>query len=119
MKQELLAGEQYFTPYGWCEFIAALSDANIIEGTIAGKLTVRMITHGAPTITSRSVRGGVYVWMLNTPVSFTFRRDGAEVAELPDIEGQTLTVEIERSASSTNPDGIGINQWVVVPPNPK
>jgi hypothetical protein len=115
IEQELIGGERYFTPYGWCEFIAATSDAGLIDATITRKLAVRIILHAAPTITQRIARNGVYSWTVETPVSFTFKSGGMRVSDLPDVNDIKLVVRISRSSSKTNPDGIGIFQWVVVP----
>lgn len=115
IEQELLDGEKYFTPYGWCEFIAATSDAGLIDATITRKLQVRMVPHAAPKITESVARNGVYSWAVETPVSFTFTKGDVRVSDLPDIDGEMLVLRISRSSSKTNPDGIGILQWVVVP----
>ena|ERR1700728_1431127 len=115
LKRQVLADERYFTPDGWCEFINALSGANIITATVQRKLSVDTILQGSPTITRSFRVNGTYTWLVEIPVSFKFKAlapsDGASL----DIPDQKLMLRIERSLAPADVDGIGISQWVTVP----
>jgi len=114
VQQRIIGGEKYFTPDGWCHFIDALSSANIIEATIQRKLVSKIVVRGNPKVTGSSVTDGVYTWTLETPVSFAFTVDDASRSPAENISNEKLIVKVSRSWSQTNPDGIGISQWVTV-----
>ncbi|HUY67719.1 MAG TPA: DotI/IcmL/TraM family protein [Alphaproteobacteria bacterium] len=98
-----------FTPTGWDSFTKALKEANVIEAVQARKLVVSLAVDAAPEITDSRVENGVYTWYLRFPVTIKFDGD-----QPPSPIGATLLLQIVRVSTLQNPDGISIQQWVVV-----
>jgi len=114
IQQQLTDAKKYFTPDGWCHFIDALASANIIDATIERRLEVSIIPQATPKVTGSSVKDGVYTWTVETPVAFKFKCDEVGMIAPADVNNENLVVRISRSSAQTNPDGIGISQWVTI-----
>lgn len=115
IQQQIQVDEQFFTPDGWCSFIDALADSNVVDATISRNFDTRMVLRSTPTIKKSNVnKDGVYTWYVEMPVSIAFRSDIAGATAPPDLTDETLFVVLERSVAQTNADGIGIGQWITV-----
>lgn len=102
-----------FTTTGWDSFNKALKDSSMIEAVTARKLVVTMDIKAAPEIISAGVRNGVYTWDVKMPVMI--KMDGPES---PQPTLANLLLRIVRVSTLQNPDGISIEQWVMVTRNP-
>jgi intracellular multiplication protein IcmL len=103
-----------FTPTGRDSFLKALKDSNFVDAVTSRKLVVTMDINGAPEILNESVRGGVYTWFVQIPVTIKFDGD-----QPPQPITTTLRLQIVRVSTLQNPDGISIEQWVQLNPNGK
>jgi intracellular multiplication protein IcmL len=100
-----------FTTTGWESFSKALKESNIIEAVSARKLVVTMDIDGAPEIIQAFVKNGVYTWNLQLPVTVRFDGD-----QPPSAIHRILKLQIVRVSTLQNPEGISIEQWIMVMP---
>jgi Type-IV b secretion system, inner-membrane complex component len=114
IQQRLLDDKRYFTPNGWCGFIQALADANVIDATVKQKLEVHIIANGQPRVTQRMDKDGIHIRTVETPVSFTFTSSQPDALAPREINDEILIIRVSPSSSKNNPDGVGISQWVTV-----
>jgi len=98
-----------FTATGYDAFNKALKDSGLLDAVSSRKLSVTMTVNAAPEITSEGVFNGVFTWDLRFPVTIKF--DGAEPPQPTNAE---LHLRIVRVSTLQVPDGIGIEQWIVV-----
>ncbi|MBP7252925.1 MAG: DotI/IcmL/TraM family protein [Alphaproteobacteria bacterium] len=97
-----------FTPQGWETFSKALKDARILELIEERKMVTEMTIEAAPEIIKRGEINGVYAWVLQMPVSLTFKGEQAPQA----IKGN-LRVQISRVSTLQHPKGVGIDQFLI------
>lgn len=97
-----------FTPQGWETFSKALKDARILELIEERKMITEMTIEAAPEIIKRGEVSGVYIWVLQMPVSLVFKGDQAPQA----IRG-SLRVQISRVSTLQHPKGVGIDQFLI------
>jgi intracellular multiplication protein IcmL len=108
-RERLTQASSNFTPRGWDSFSKALKDAQFIDAITTRKQVLSLDINSAPEIQSAGVRDGFYTWDLKFPV--TIRFDGAQASEpIPSI----LFMRVERVSTLQNPEGISIEQWVLV-----
>jgi len=113
-RQHLQQVSSDFTETGWTSFNKALKESNIIEALEARKLVLSMDINAAPEIKQTIVRNGVFTWYLEFPVTIKF--DGVTP---PANINTTLVLQVVRVSTLQNPDGLSIEQWVTVNPNPR
>ncbi|MDE2030586.1 MAG: DotI/IcmL/TraM family protein [Alphaproteobacteria bacterium] len=101
--------EPDFTQIGWNSFNKALKDAGFIAAVQARKLVVSMDINAAPEIQNATVRNGVYTWYVQFPVTIKFDGD-----QPPQPISTTLRLQIVRVSTLQNPDGVSIEQWVLL-----
>ena len=103
-----------FTTTGWESFSKALKESNIIEAVTARKLVVTLDIEAAPEIKQAFVKGGVYTWYLQFPITIQFQGD-----QPPAPIHTMLLMQIARVSTLQSPEGISVEQWVNVSSEPK
>jgi intracellular multiplication protein IcmL len=96
-----------FTPNGWETFSKALTNARILELIETRKMVTEMTILSAPEIIQKGEVNGVYVWILQMPVTLTFKGEQSP----QDLRGR-LRVRISRVSTLQHPKGIGIDQFI-------
>jgi len=97
-----------FTPQGWETFSKALKDARILELIEERRMVTEMTIGAAPEILKKGELNGVYTWVLQMPVTLTFKGEQAPQA----ITGN-LRVQISRVSTLQHPKGVGIDQFIL------
>ncbi len=97
-----------FTPQGWETFMKALKDARILELIEERKIVTEMSIDAAPEIIKRGEVNGVYIWVLQMPVSLVFKGEQAPQA----VKGN-LRVQVSRVSTLQHPKGVGIDQFLI------
>lgn len=107
-REAIQSASTYFVPSGWKKFLNALSGSKGLDAVKENKYVVSAVARGAPVITNRYVLGGRYVWKIQMPITVTYQNsDGAINQEW------LVSLTVVRASSLTNPEGIGISQFVV------
>ncbi|MGE3770339.1 MAG: DotI/IcmL/TraM family protein [Bdellovibrionales bacterium] len=101
---------KFFTQRGWQTFIEALNKARVLEAVDKRQLNVKGTPNAAPQIKRQGVVNGVYQWVLEMPYTIEYLGSG----EIPQPTSGTLTLVVQRVPNLENPQGIGIDQWIMV-----
>lgn len=116
VEQIILNDENLFTPNGWCHFIDGFLSADGIALTLQHELSVKLVLDGRPTITKSGVEKGLYVWYTETPVRFEYETTDKTAPPPPQSSRkETIITKVSRSASQSNPDGLGISEFITTP----
>jgi intracellular multiplication protein IcmL len=97
----------YFTQTGWNEFNASI---NPLINTIASRqLTVSGVVSGTPVISNEGpLPGFEYAWRVQIPFLITYQS-----TDKTSKRNNYVIVTVVRVPTSTNPQGIGIDRFVV------
>lgn len=107
-EQELLAARPYFTAPGWGDYQASVR--SLIASLIQKQLIVTGVVSGAPVISNEGpLPGKGYVWRVQVPFLVTYQS-----ANTTSRRNFYVVLTIIRVPTSTNPQGIGIDQFVMV-----
>ena len=110
-RMRLQNSSKYFTSRGWDTFVDALNKARIIETMDKRQLNIKGTPGAAPQIVRQGVVDGVYQWVLKMPYKIEYLGAG----EVPQATTGDLTFVVQRVPNLENPDGIGIDQWILIP----
>lgn len=106
--KEIGQARPYFTAGGWKDFLASLS--NVITTIVKNKLIVSGIVSGAPVIANQGpLPGRGYVWRVQIPFLVTYQS-----ANTTSKRRFYVVMTIVRVPTEINPQGIGIDQFVMV-----
>ncbi len=108
-RMRLQAASPKFTTRGWDTYISALNSARIIETMDKRQLNIKGTPGAAPQIVRQGVVNGVYQWVLKFPYAIEY----LGVGEKPQPTTGDLTLVVQRVPNLENPDGIGIDQWIL------
>jgi len=104
---QIKAARPYFTENGWQDYLASVQ--NLIENLIARKLVVNGIVAGAPVISNQGpLPGRGYVWRIQIPFLVTYQSSNA-LSKRKFV----VVISVVRVPTSVNPQGIGIDQFVM------
>jgi len=106
----LQSSSKFFTQRGWQTFIDALTKSRILEAVDKRQLNVKGTPGAAPQIKRQGVVNGVYQWVLEMPFTIEYLGSG----EIPQPTTGTLTLVVQRVPNLENPQGIGIDQWIMI-----
>jgi intracellular multiplication protein IcmL len=109
-KSELQASSAFFTPEGWDQFLAALTQSNNLDAVIAKKLIVSAVATRAPIILQKGILNGKYAWRVQMPILVTYQ-SASDFFQ----QNNVVTMLITRIPTLNSPRGIGISQFVVAP----
>lgn len=110
-RMRLQNSARFFTQRGWQTFVDALTKSRILETIDKRQLNLRGSPRGAAQIKRQGVVNGVYQWVLEMPydVEYLGARD-----QIPQPTVGRLTLVVQRIPTLENPEGIGIDQWILV-----
>ena len=107
-KTQIAAARPYFTEKGWNDYIRSLN--GVVITVIQNKLFVNGVVSGAPVISNQGpLPGRGYVWRIQIPFLVTY-----VTAETVSKRSLYVVLTIVRVPTNINPQGIGIDQFVMV-----
>ena len=107
-KQEIQVARPYFTEAGWADFNSSMRD--VINRVVKGQLFVSGVVAGAPVISNQGpLPGKGYVWRVQIPFLVTY-----QAAQALNKRNFIVVLTIVRVPTNINPQGIGIDQFVMV-----
>ena len=105
---QLAATRPYFTPAGWDNYLQSVAD--LINTIKANKLIVNSVVTGTPVISNQGPLPDIdYAWQVQIPFLVSY-----QPASAPPYQRSYLVVlTIVKVPTTTNPQGIGIDQFVM------
>lgn len=105
---QLAMARPYFTEAGWQDYLRSVN--TLIETIVRGQLFVNGVVNGTPVITNQGqLPGRGYTWRLQIPFLVTY-----QTANAPTQVSYVVVLTIVRVPTNINPQGIGIDQFVMV-----
>lgn len=106
-KQQIALVRPYFTPAGWADYQASIS--NVIQTITKNQLFVNGVVSGPPVISNQGdLSGKGYVWRVQIPFLVTYQS-----TETTTQGRYTVVITIMKVPTRVDPMGIGIDQFVM------
>lgn len=106
-KQVALA-RPYFTDAGWQDYLRSVS--GLVDTIVANQLFVNGVVSGTPVIANQGpLPGTTYAWRVQIPFYVTYQS-----ANTVSKRSYYVVLTIVRVPTSVNPQGIGIDQFLMV-----
>lgn len=110
-EDEISHARPYFTDAGWSDFRSAISGT--LSTIVQNQLFVTGVVSGAPIISNQGdIPGKGYVWRIQIPFLVTYQS-----ANTTSNRRFVVVVSVVRVPTSTNPQGIGIDQFIMASPS--
>ena len=111
-RKEFQSSSDFFTPWGWSEFLNALKSSNNLDAIKVKKLVVsaQLGNKKLYEIRKQGIIKGRYAWRVKVPLLVTYQS-----TEVFTQERTIVTLLIVRQSTLNSPSGIGIDQFVVSP----
>jgi intracellular multiplication protein IcmL len=111
-RREFQASSDFFSPWGWQQFLTALKESNNLDAVIAKKMlvTAQLGQNRKYEIQKQGLVSGHYAWRVKIPLIVTYQSSVAFTQE-----NTLITLLILRFSTLNSPAGIGIEQFVVAP----
>lgn len=109
-KQRLGGANRDFTSKGWREFRQMLDQGRVLDDIEKTKRVITAEPRGAPTVTDKGAKDGVYRWTLILPMNFNFGAGGGTDRSVTPAE---VTLQVVRVQPLVNLDGLQIDGWQV------
>ena len=110
--QEISQVRPYFTNAGWFDFRSAIS--GVLSTIVKNQLFVTGVVSGAPVIANQGpLPGKGYVWRVQIPFLVTYQSANTTTTAF-----FIVILSIVQVPTSTNPQGIGIDQFIMASPSP-
>lgn len=107
-QKQLELARPYYTNDGWSDYVASVNA--LIDSIVKRKLIVNGIVAGTPVIANQGpLPGRDYAWRVQIPFLVTYQS-----ANETQKRSFTVVMTIIRVPTSSNPQGIGIDQFVMV-----
>jgi intracellular multiplication protein IcmL len=106
-KKQIGFARPFFTEAGWQDYLGSIHD--LISTIVQNQLFVSSVVVGTPVIANQGDLSGSYVWRVQIPFLVTYQS-----ANTPSQRNYMVVLSIVRVETSTNPQGIGIDQFVMV-----
>ena len=107
--RQIAAVKPYFTESGWNDYQQSVQ--GLIETIVQNKLFINGVVSGAPVISNEGPLPGIdYAWRVQIPFLVTYQ--SANITTKRDFY---VALTIIHVPTSVNPQGIGIDQFVMVP----
>jgi intracellular multiplication protein IcmL len=106
-QRRMQQSSRHFTRYGWESFTGALQKSHIIDAVEAGQQVVTAQPRSAPVLVQEGVFNGKYRWVVDLPLTVTYRAGATNRTD-----NLTIRLVIDRVPSLENPNGVGIEQWI-------
>lgn len=106
-EKQLGVARPFFTSGGWTDFNSSMN--NVINTIVQNQLFVAGVVYGTPVISNQGpLPGKGYVWRIQIPFLVTYRS-----ANSSSKSKYLVTVTIVHVPTRDNPQGIGIDQFVM------
>ena len=106
-QEQIAKARPYFTDKGWTEFNSSISD--LLSTIVQRQLFVSGVVSGAPVISNEGPLPGIeYAWRVQIPFLATYQGSNATA-----VQKHYVVLTIIRVPTSVNPQGIGIDQFVM------
>lgn len=113
-RREFTSASEFFSPFGWTQFLDALKSSNNLEAVMNKKLVVsaQLLKSKKQYIRKSGVLkgSGRFAWRVKIPLLITYQS-----TEVFTQESATITMMVVRLSTLNSPSGIGIEQFVVKP----
>lgn len=107
---QIAQARPYFTEAGWSDFRAAIS--GVLSTIVQNQLFVTGVVAGAPVIVNQGpLPGKDYVWRVQIPFLVTYQS-----ADTTSKSFYVVVLSIVQVPTSDNPQGIGIDQFIMANP---
>lgn len=106
-RDQLQRASEYFTTDGWQAYLTELKNSRNLNAVLEKKLVVSAVATRAPTVLREAVIDGAYTWAVQMPVLVTFQ-SASEYSQ----QSQVVTLMIKRISTLTNPNGLGITNYI-------
>lgn len=107
-RAQIDAARPYFTQDGWNDFGSSLS--KLLDRVIQNKLIVNSVVYDTPVISNQGpLPGQDYVWRVQIPFLVTYQSENAQIHQK-----YYVVLTIVRVPTAENPQGIGIDRFVMV-----
>lgn len=108
-KEQISKARSYFTSGGWTDYLNSINP--VIQTVVQGQLFVNGIVSGTPVISNQgSSSGNKQLWRVQIPFLVTYQSANSTAKR-----HFMVTLTIIRIRTTENPQGIGIDQFVMVP----
>jgi intracellular multiplication protein IcmL len=105
--QQIASARTYFTDRGWEEFNASIS--SLTSDIVERQLFVSGVVSGTPVIANEGpLPGADYAWRVQIPFLVTYQS-----SDTTSKRNNMVTVTIIKVPTSVNPQGIGIDRFIV------
>lgn len=106
-RDQLQKASEYFTPDGWQAYLNELKSSRNLNAVIEKKLVVSAVATRAPNIVRSGVIDGTYAWTVQMPILVTYQ-SASEYSQ----QSLIVTLLIKHISTLTNPNGIGITNYI-------
>ncbi len=107
-QNQINAARPYFTEAGWKDYLQSVS--GLIDTIVQNKVIINGVVTGTPVISNQGpLPGRGYVWRIQIPFLVTYQVGGPPVKR-----NYYVVITIVRVPTNVNPQGIGIDQFVMV-----
>ncbi len=102
---------KYFTAHGIEDFDAAIKKSRLLEMIEVNQMSSTLKLAKEPAIETQGIEKDTQTWFIQTPVTITYS-DGWKKDRMDNL---LVTLTIKQSSEAENTDGLGIDQWIMVP----
>ena len=71
-RSQLQGAQRFFTPYGWSNYMTALTTSNNLPAIIQRKMIVVAKIVDEPKLVTEGILGGAYAWKFQMPMLVTY-----------------------------------------------
>jgi intracellular multiplication protein IcmL len=107
-RDQLQQISNYFTPYGWRTFSAALKKSDNLNTVTKLKMVAQAQITAAPEIVEKAIVGGSFAWKIQVPVLVSYENSSRS----PITQAMDITLLVLRVPVQQNPDRIAINNFI-------
>lgn len=106
-RDQLQKASDYFTQEGWAAYLESLKASRNLNAVVEKKLVVSAFAKRAPVIVRSGILEGVFTWTVQIPITVIYQSGNATSQQ--DL---VVTLTIKRISTLTNPNGIGITNYI-------
>src|SRR5262249_51683417 len=105
--KQVAAARPFYTPDGWQDYLNSVN--SVINTIVQNQLFVNGVVSGTPVISNQGpLPGKGYVWRIQIPFLVTYQS-----ANLVTKRDFLVVISVVRVPTNVNPQGIGIDQFVM------
>lgn len=110
-RNQLQSSQKYFTPYGWRNYMQALTLSNNLRAIIERKYVAVAQVVGPPKILAEGILGGSYAWRFQMPMLITYMYPPFD-SNSKYSNPLNVNVIVQRQPILQSADGLGIVQII-------